>query len=70
MSSISTDEAEKIATEFVKKKRGDKEITVTEVTRIDGKVRVNGTYTDSELGVFEWEVKIGADKTVYEYKIL
>jgi len=70
MSSISIEEAEKIATEFVQKKRGNKKITVNEVTRIDAnKVRVSGTYTEEELGAFEWEVKIGADKTVYEYKI-
>jgi len=70
MSSISIEEAEKIAIEFVQKKRGNKQITVNTVTRIDGnKVRVSGTYTEPELGVFDWEVKIGADKTVYEYNV-
>jgi hypothetical protein len=73
MSSISIEEAEKIATDFVEKKRGNKAITVNKVTRIDAnKIRVSGTYTEPQLGavgVFDWEVKIGADKTVYEYNI-
>ena len=70
MSSTSIEEAEKIATEFVQKKRGNKKITVNEVARIDAnKVRVSGTYEEPELGVLAWEVRIGADKAVYEYKI-
>jgi hypothetical protein len=73
MNSISIEEAEKIATDFVRKKRGDIPITVNKVVRIDAnKTRVSGTYTNPELGalgVFDWEVKIGADKTVYEYNI-
>jgi hypothetical protein len=70
MSSISIEEAEKIATDFVQKKRGNKKIVVNKVAQIDGNhVRVSGTYTEPNLGVFEWEIKIGADKTVYEYNI-
>jgi hypothetical protein len=74
MSEISVDEAEKIATEFLLKKRSSaKNITIDEVTQIDAKkTRVNGTFQDpthEPMSNFEWEVKIGANKTVYEYKI-
>ena len=73
LSGISIEEAEKIATEFVEKKRTDaKEITVNEVTDLDKGMRVSGTYTVPDLGpagVFDWEVKIDKTKKVYGYKI-
>jgi hypothetical protein len=75
MSSISVDEVEKIAIEFLQKKRnGAKDITIEEVVQLDmtGKYRVSGTFQDPrylDVGVSKFEVKIGSDKSVYEYKI-
>jgi hypothetical protein len=69
--SISVDEAEKIATDFVQKKRSSAtQIEVKQVTRLTlNKVRVSGTYkVPDTLGVPEWEVVIRGDKTVIEYK--
>lgn len=75
---IPVEEAEKIACEYIKKKRENAEkIMVQKVTQLgEGKTRINGTYTDRELAktasalsVFEWEVKINGKKEVYEYSI-
>ena len=72
MSEISIEEAEKIAIEFVKKKRAQAtKIKVNEVTPLDGGMIVSGTYKDPKITAlaFDWEVKIGKNKKVSRYKI-
>ena len=69
---ISIDEAEKIATEFIKKKRnGAKDISINSVVKIDeNKVRLEGSFQDpayEEVGPTTFEIFI-EDKTVYQYK--
>lgn len=68
--SVSIEEAEKIATEFVEKKRSPRDVKVIEVTRFNWGLQVNGQYTHPKGGVRLWKVNVGNSKKVREYKIL
>jgi len=69
LSEISIEEAEKIAIEFVMKKRSPKNVWVTEVIRLSWGLQVNGLYTHTKGGNFRWKVNVDNNKKVREYAI-
>jgi hypothetical protein len=71
---VSIDEAEKVATEFLMRKIKDvTEINVHEATMSGNDVKVSGTLQDpryKEVGISNWEITVDKEKVVTHYKIL